>query len=147
MAFVLDASMTMAWCFRDERTKESEAVGIALSRRERAVVPAVWSVEVCNATLRGLRRNRVTAAEVFSFFRALDRFPIAQSAPLERAELLHLLDRARTHELSAYDSSYLDLALHMGLPLATLDARLRQAAGQAGVPLFSGVEGDDVSNS
>ena len=143
MPFVLDASMTMAWCFQDERTTESEAVGLALSLHEQAVVPAVWSVEVCNAALRGLRRNRLTAAEVFSFLRALDRFPISQTAPLQRAEILHLLDRARTYELSAYDASYLDLALRLGLPLATRDARLQDAATQAGVPLFSGAVSPD----
>lgn len=139
MTFVLDASMTMAWCFTDERTPESEAVGIALSRQEQAVVPAVWSVEVCNAAIRGLRRNRVTTAEVSSFMHALRLLPITQNAPVRRAEMLHLLERARALDLSAYDASYLDLALRIGLPLATLDGQLRQAAGLVGVPLFTGV--------
>lgn len=136
MAFVLDASMTMAWCFDDERTEESEAVGLALSLSEQAVVPSMWSVEVCNAALRGLRRNRLTASEVFSFVRALERFPIRQSDPMTPSMILQLLEVARTYSLSAYDASYLNLALHLSLPLATLDARLREAAEQAGVPLF-----------
>ncbi len=139
MPFVLDASMTMAWCFRDEPTAESDAVGLALSDREQAVVPAVWAFEVCNAARRGLIRKRVTRAEIASFLRILEEFPIILSEPLERAGILNLLDLASTHKLSAYDASYLDLALHMGLPLATLDGQLRQAAGLVGVPLFTGV--------
>ena len=44
---------------------------------------------------------------------------------------------ARTYQLSAHDSVYLDLALRVRLPLATLDVPLRKAAGKAGVELLS----------
>jgi len=40
---------------------------------------------------------------------------------------------ARDYGLSAYDAAYLDLALRLGQPLATLDERLRSAADRAGV--------------
>lgn len=46
-----------------------------------------------------------------------------------------LVDGARQHALTAYDASYLLLALDRGLPLATLDKRLRTAAQDAGVAL------------
>jgi len=38
--------------------------------------------------------------------------------------------------LSAYDASYLEVALRLGLPLATLDGELIRAARKAGVRLF-----------
>lgn len=44
-----------------------------------------------------------------------------------------VMDLARAYELSAYDAAYLELALRLGLPLATLDVRLRSAAERAGV--------------
>ena len=50
-----------------------------------------------------------------------------------RTGTLHL---ARRHKLSAYDASYLELALRRGLPLATLDENLRKAATKAGVKRF-----------
>ena len=136
MAFVLDASMTMAWCFRDERTAESEAIGRALAQTDEAVVPTIWSVEVCNAALSGLRHNRLTMSEGVSFLRLLDRLPISQINSTTPETIRHLLDLARTHDLSAHDASFLDLALNLGLPLATLDARLGAAADRAGVPPF-----------
>jgi predicted nucleic acid-binding protein len=37
--------------------------------------------------------------------------------------------------LSAYDASYLELAMREGLPLATLDARLMAAARKAHVAI------------
>jgi predicted nucleic acid-binding protein len=42
-------------------------------------------------------------------------------------------DLARTHSLSVYDATYLELARRRGRPLATLDDRLRAAAAAAGV--------------
>jgi predicted nucleic acid-binding protein len=43
---------------------------------------------------------------------------------------------ARAHDLSAYDAAYLELAVREGLPIATLDDRLRAAAKAVGVPVF-----------
>jgi predicted nucleic acid-binding protein len=43
---------------------------------------------------------------------------------------------ARTRALSSYDASYLELALRRGVPLATLDRKLKEAAVAAGVSLY-----------
>jgi predicted nucleic acid-binding protein len=43
---------------------------------------------------------------------------------------------ARTRGLSNYDAAYLELAVRWGMPLATLDEDLRDAATAEGVPLF-----------
>ena len=40
---------------------------------------------------------------------------------------------ARTYKLSAYDASYLELALRLSIPLATLDEDLQKAAKKAAV--------------
>ena len=45
---------------------------------------------------------------------------------------------ARTRALSSYDAAYLELAVRLGLPLATLDRELRAAAEAEGVELFRG---------
>ena len=42
----------------------------------------------------------------------------------------------RGHRLTAYDATYLQLAQESGLPLATADRDLRNAALTAGVPIF-----------
>ncbi|WP_426239734.1 PIN domain-containing protein [Pararhizobium sp. DWP1-1-3] len=48
-----------------------------------------------------------------------------------------MIGLARAHQLSAYDAAYLALAITEGLPLATLDKKLRQAAAAEAVQLFS----------
>jgi predicted nucleic acid-binding protein len=47
-----------------------------------------------------------------------------------------VLRLARAHRLSAYDAAYLELALRRGLPLATLDDKLKAAASALGVSAF-----------
>ena len=56
---------------------------------------------------------------------------------LKPQALASTLDLARRYHLSAYDASYLELALRAGLPLATLDADLAKAARKAGVKRFT----------
>jgi predicted nucleic acid-binding protein len=47
-----------------------------------------------------------------------------------------ILPLARQAQLTAYDAAYLELALRLGLPIATLDVRLRQSAKAAGIALL-----------
>jgi predicted nucleic acid-binding protein len=47
---------------------------------------------------------------------------------------LHL---GRSHGLSIYDASYLELALRLGVEIATLDVDLKKAAVKAGVKVFT----------
>jgi hypothetical protein len=54
-------------------------------------------------------------------------------------ESLHL---ARAHNLSVYDASYLELAVRRGLPLATLDDKLKAAARAVGVAEYAPSPGD-----
>jgi predicted nucleic acid-binding protein len=134
-AFVLDGSVTMVWGFDDETDDYATAL---LNRMPglRAFVPGLWTLEVANALLVGERRRRTTPADAARFLTILGGFPISiddQTAAHAWHETTHL---ARAHGLSAYDAAYLELAIRLGLPLATLDDRLKAAAVAVGVPLF-----------
>lgn len=132
MNFVLDASVTLAWCFEDEGGQYVDSVLEALQSGE-AVVASHWGLEVANGLLVAERRGRVRAQEVPSLVRFMLALPIAVDPP-ERARGLTSVHRlARTHGLSAYDAAYLELAVRHGVPLATLDTALRGAAESEGV--------------
>jgi predicted nucleic acid-binding protein len=47
-----------------------------------------------------------------------------------------LLDLARSEGLTVYGPAYLELALRLGLPLASKDAKLRSAAAGLGLVLL-----------
>jgi len=134
--FVLDCSVTIAMCLKDERSAYARKVEEAL-RDTAAVVPALWSYEVANALVVAERRQRITSVERDELLAILGSLGIAiEPAPsaLPRA----LITLAQRHKLTAYDAAYLELALSAGLPLATANADLARAAKAARVPLFKG---------
>jgi predicted nucleic acid-binding protein len=135
--FVLDCSMTMAWCFDDEATPDTDRIRGTLAD-VRAVVPLLWPIEVANATLVGERRKRLDAARGTRFLSLLGSLPIVvddETASRAWADTMHL---ARAHNLTAYDATYLELAIRRGLPLACLDGKLKTAAQAVGVPRYTG---------
>lgn len=134
-AFVLDGSVTLAWYFKDEANPYADAIAARFPRGQ-AVVPAIWPLEVANAVLMGERRKRSTEVQAAKWLGYLGSLPIAvddESATRAWSEVLSL---ARVHHLSAYDASYLELALRRGLPLATLDDKLKAAALAVGIGAF-----------
>jgi predicted nucleic acid-binding protein len=50
--------------------------------------------------------------------------------------LTSVLYHARSYGLSSYDAAYLELALRLDCPLATLDKDLRNAAEKAGLKVL-----------
>jgi predicted nucleic acid-binding protein len=134
--FVLDCSVTMAWCFDDEATPYTDSLRDCLTDM-RALVPSIWSFEAANATIMGERRKRLDEARSRRFFVLLEALPIILDDETRTRAFGETVALARNYQLSAYDASYLELAIRRGLPLACLDGKLRTAAGAVGVVLFS----------
>jgi predicted nucleic acid-binding protein len=75
---VVDASITLSWCFPDEQTPLSIRVLDRLKTGEQISVPAFWSVEVLNSLLIGERRGRISRTQTQAFLENLQ----ALSPPL-----------------------------------------------------------------
>lgn len=137
MNLVLDASVALSWAFDDEGGDVAPAV-LRRLRSDEAVVPPIWPLEIANALVVAERKGRLTPARSARFTRLLLALPIALE-PAERGRGLETnLHLARARGLSAYDASYLDLAMRYGIPLATLDGPLREAAEAEGVEILHG---------
>jgi predicted nucleic acid-binding protein len=134
--FVLDSSVAIAWCFPDEHAPYPQAVLDSLAGTA-AAVPSLWHLEVANALLVGERRGRCTAADVNTWLGFLAALPIRTDPETEARTWSDTLRLARTHGLSTYDASYLELAVRRGLPLAALDGKLKTAAAAAGIGLYT----------
>ena len=132
MAFVLDCSVTMAWVFPDEATEATNQLRDSLVE-SRAFVPSLWPVEVGNVLLVATRRNRIRADDWREIRASLEALPIEIDPVTTSRAWGASLELARTHQLSVYDAMYLELAMRLQLPLATLDRALRGAARTAGV--------------
>lgn len=133
MPFVVDASVTLAWCFEDEANPQTEALLDRLSD-DTAVVPSLWELEVSNVLLLGERRGRLSESQTARFVALLGQLPIlVDSGSVDMEAVLAV---GRHHALTAYDAAYLVLAEREGVPLATLDNKLRNAARAVGVKLI-----------
>jgi len=134
LPFVVDASVTLAWCFEDEATPYTEAILDRLSD-DSAVVPALWELEISNVLLLGERRGRLTESQSARFVALLAQLPVLLDTA--SVDMVAVLAAGRHHALTAYDAAYLVLAEREGLPLATLDAKLLAAAQAAGVAVIA----------
>lgn len=135
MKFVLDASVALSWCFEDEGGDYALRVLEGLRHGE-AVVSSLWPLEVTNGLATAERMKRLDAAAAAEARRLLQALPIVVD-PVERRRAFEpTTSFARSHALSTYDASYLELAWRLGIPLATLDGALRGAASAVGVAHF-----------
>lgn len=138
MKLVIDASMALAWLFERNNTEEIDCADralLALADAEPSV-PSLWHTEIANALLVGERRKIVTEARVIDYLNRLSRLPITtdDTAPASRRDLVMAL--AREYGLTAYDATYLDLALRIDAVLATFDNNLADAMRRAGGTVF-----------
>jgi len=118
--FVLDASVTLAWCFEDEATNWTEA----------------FLERFANALLIAARRKRIKPEHPQSLWDELGRLPIDIEPALTTVRGKEVLAVAEKHNLTVYDAAYLELARRYQLPLGTLDGDLRKAAQAEGLQLL-----------
>ena len=126
-SFVLDASVTVAWCFDDESTPAAWALLDRL-RAAPAYVPVLWALEIGNILVGAERRRRITHARAVEFLGILGDLDIHVDPDLPGRAFRDILPIARESRITTYDASYLELAMRLGLPLATKDTALARAA-------------------
>ena len=129
---VPDNSIILSWCLADENDPRAERA-MQLVIDHGAVVSGIWWYELRNALVVNERRGRLGAADSRSTLADLREMRI--TIDHEHDEAL-LLDLSRQHELSVYDAAYLEVALRLGLPLASLDQRLCEAASACDIALL-----------
>ena len=132
MAFVLDASVAVAWFVRKQATAYTDRVR-SMAKREPLHVPTVWPLEVANALIVLQRRGNISEKAAMTAADLLGSLVV--TVHQERLTIPELLVFAAKHRLSAYDASYPDLALSLRLPLACRDGTLQRALPGAGVRL------------
>ncbi len=138
MTFVVDSSVSLAWCFEDEQTA---AVMELLDRvvEAGAIAPQLWPFEALNGLLMAERRGRLDAARRRRLGGLLQSLPIVLDAETAGQAWSAVARLAEEFRLTAYDAANLELARRRTLPLATLDLPLRAAGKALGLTLL-GIE-------
>ena len=136
-SFVIDASVVMTWCFKDEVSRYADSILDSLEHFT-AITPCIWPLEVGNVLLVAERKNRLSEAASIRFVALLSELPISVDQEPPERTIKEIFALAREHKLSTYDASYLDLAMKKGIPIATLDNRLISAAKRSNVSIMLG---------
>jgi len=135
MPFVLDASVTMTWCFQDEASPKTDDLLQELFIGG-GIIPAPSHFEVSHILATGIRRKRITTDDARVFSRKLDTLPIEaekRKAPITGSDLLPLVLQ---YGLTAYHAAYLELAKRKSYAIGTLDRERIAAALQEGISLM-----------
>ena len=134
--FVLDASVALAWFIDNPTPPFAERARQALLHGGKAVVPALWHLEMANGFVVAERRGTLSAEDSMQ---AIEKIELLLGRAIENAieviSIRQVLAAARAFRLTAYDAVYLEASRRENLPLATLDRDLAAAATNAGVKL------------
>lgn len=136
MNFVVDSSLALTWVLADEATPETDELVDSFGAGAKAYAPHLWVWEIVNVLLsieRSKRAVKPVLASALGRFRSL---PIELDSEATERAFDVTRELAQKHRLTSYDAAYLELALRLGLPLATLDRDLRLAAKAESVPVL-----------
>ena len=134
MPIVVDNSVFVACCMRDEENPAAIRIMQRVAE-EGGVAPRIWWYELRNVLLVNERRGRISKQQVSATLEDSLALGIVIDDGHEEGAVLAL---SRQRRLSVYDAAYLEVALRRGLPLATLDRRLQEAAEITGVAVIRG---------
>jgi predicted nucleic acid-binding protein len=132
MQLVIDATVLLAWLFKDAASAATDELRDSLEHTA-VLVPATWPVQVAGALCAAVRRGRLARAEIAHVVELLEALPIKTDARTPEQALDKILPLALEQDLPVADAAYLELAMREALPLATLDERLAAAAERCGV--------------
>lgn len=132
MSVVIDASIAAAWCFEDEATAATEEIAERV-RLAGGHVPNLWRLEIGDVLLGAEKRGRLKAGMAAALFEQLGRLPIKTDSETSGRAWSETAALARLHGLTTYDAAYLELAVRLALPLATLDVALARAGRKEGL--------------
>jgi predicted nucleic acid-binding protein len=135
MIAVLDASITIARFHWDEVTPIIVSVFDDV-RLSGACAPPFWKVEVANVLQTQVRKKRYGLEERDRILSDIAELNVVIDLDSPGYLWSTTIDLAHRHRLSVYDAIYLELAMRLKLPLATLDIDLRTAATHEHIPLL-----------
>ena len=135
MGFVLDASIALSWCFKDESTTLTEQA-LKQLEIEQAFVPEIWSLEISNILILAERKKRIKYADIVQFLELINKLNIEIDNETSTKAFNEILSLAYSEKITTYDASYLELAMRKGVPLASKDLQLYKTAERLGIKLL-----------
>lgn len=136
---VIDNSVAMRWLVASGKPADRDYAlavrNFVLDSRSQVLVPYLWAYEAANVAAYYVRAGELEhdmAAD------SLNAMQILFTVRIDRDETPRaLFETAVAQGASAHDAAYLQLAHSEGLPLATLDKKMRKVARDMEIRLFA----------
>jgi predicted nucleic acid-binding protein len=131
--FVADTSVAVAWVVQSQANEATERLLAEAETGASVHVPALWTLEMANVLLILKRRGRIDQQGYDQARQDLQGLRPVLDEHSTQLALTKISELAEKYGLSAYDATYLELAMRHKLPLASRDSALNKAARRAGV--------------
>ena len=123
----------MAWLGSGDNLNKSQItyakrIAESFKHNTSAIVPSLWIYEVSNVLTTLIRHKYINEIDAQAFIKILKTMPIEVIQESNMDSINSRLAIASQYNLSAYDASYLAIALANGYPIATFDKKLIKAA-------------------
>ena len=131
---VVDSSAAGAWVLPDEVNDAAQALYLqAIEPGAAFHVPLLWSWEMGNMLVMGVKRDRISAEQLEQGLGLLANLQVQVDVPLSAHRQAQIARLALAHELTFYDATYLELVLRLNGQLASQDKKLIAAAKSCGI--------------
>ena len=136
-SFVIDASVILSWYNPDEQNDYTKNILFCM-KKERAITPCLCYYEVNNVLRMLEKKEKVSSLNVDKAIVSIDKLQIIRDSAPTGFTMPLVLRLSREYGLTIYNACYLELAVRLNLPIASLDNELVKAAKAAGIELKVG---------
>jgi predicted nucleic acid-binding protein len=137
MNWVLDCSFSAALFLPDEHSGKIRKFFENLNKKNVIIVPPLWWYELSNVLSVSVRRKRLNHSDVVQVLSLFDQIDIQTDNEMGSKHSIEIYMISQQYNISAYDASYLELAIRKKTSLASLDKKLFNAAVGAGLSTFT----------
>lgn len=132
MEFVIDTSVAVASCLRDERYHRTAKRMLEGLEARSSVVPVFFWSEVRNVLIVAERQGRIPKGSAELLVEELRQLDLL--ADVDQVDT-NVIVFARDHDLAGYDAEFLETAVRRKARLLTFDRKLYLAAQREGVAI------------
>jgi predicted nucleic acid-binding protein len=133
---VVDCSFAAALFLPDKRSHVVQAFFSELAEPFQMWVPSLWWYEFANVLVTATKNKAIGVADMQRIIGLFSLLPIETDTLLPEALVPAIHGLAVEYGLSAYDAAYLELAIRLETPLATLDRQLLKASQRCGIATY-----------
>lgn len=137
LGWVLDCSLALALGLPDEKDNQVRRFSDELHYDTNIWVPPLWWYEISNGLAVSVKRGRINQAEAVRLMGLYRNLPLKTDIHVGESTFISYSNLAVEYRLSAYDASYLEIAMRRGIGLATLDKQLSDIAQACGVSVWA----------